>query len=118
MPFVAQGVGVLERLVRDGLQLGDPGQRMLVPAVQLVPVVGGVGDHVLHPTHQPDRRRVHPGEVPGLDAPTAPRHAEFHPGDGTSIDALTAAADTAMYTAKTAGRDCVRYAENSINPTR
>ena len=30
----------------------------------------------------------------------------------------TAAADTAMYTAKTAGRDCVRHAENSINPTR
>ena len=41
-----------------------------------------------------------------------------YPGDGTSIDALTAAADTAMYTAKTAGRDCVRHAENSINPTR
>jgi len=41
-----------------------------------------------------------------------------YPGDGTSIDELTAAADTAMYTAKTAGRDCVRHAENSINPTR
>jgi len=41
-----------------------------------------------------------------------------YPGDGTSIDALSAAADTAMYTAKTAGRDCVRHAENSINPTR
>ncbi len=41
-----------------------------------------------------------------------------YPGDGTSIDELTAAADTAMYTAKTAGRDCVRHAETSINPTR
>ncbi len=41
-----------------------------------------------------------------------------YPGDGTSIDELTAAADTAMYTAKTAGRDCVRHAENSINPAR
>jgi len=41
-----------------------------------------------------------------------------YPGDGTSIDELSAAADTAMYTAKTAGRDCVRHAENSINPTR
>jgi hypothetical protein len=28
---------MLERLVRDGLQLTDPGQRMFVPAVQLVP---------------------------------------------------------------------------------
>ena len=41
-----------------------------------------------------------------------------YPSDGTSIDELTAAADTAMYTAKTAGRDCVRHAEHSINPTR
>ena len=41
-----------------------------------------------------------------------------YPGDGTSIDELTAAADTAMYTAKTAGRDCVRHPEHSINPTR
>jgi len=41
-----------------------------------------------------------------------------YPSDGTSIDELTAAADTAMYTAKTAGRDCVRHPEHSINPTR
>ncbi len=41
-----------------------------------------------------------------------------YPSDATSMDELTAAADTAMYTAKTGGRDCVRHAENSINPTR
>ena len=36
VPFVPQGVGVLERLVRHSLQLGDPSERMLVPPTELL----------------------------------------------------------------------------------
>ena len=70
---------------------------------------GAVGARSARPHHRRPRLRT---------AISASIGVASYPSDATSIDELPAAADTAMYTAKTGGRDCVRHAENSINPTR
>ena len=78
LAFVAQRVGVLEGFVGDRFQLADAGQRIVVTSGQLVAVGSGVGHHVLHPAHQPDRRRVVAGEVLRLEAAGAPGHTQQH----------------------------------------